>query len=139
MITAPDKKRGAIMADLMPDMTPLLDVMFMLIVFFILTANAVPYAIDVSLPQDENAVTRSITDPDITSVTLLPGTQGWKINEASYKDKTRFQIDLRQKTAENKRVIIIGDKNVSMDKLLSLLSFLRAQNIEAADIVMERP
>ena len=48
MIEIPAQKRGGIIHDLMPDLTPLLDVMFMLIVFFILTANAVPYALDVN-------------------------------------------------------------------------------------------
>jgi len=69
MIEIPASKRGNIVSDLMPDLTPLLDVMFMLIVFFLLTANAVPYALDVNLPQDDEAVTQAVEDPDMLSVT----------------------------------------------------------------------
>ena len=70
MIEIPAQKRGGIIHDLMPDLTPLLDVMFMLIVFFILTANAVPYALDVNLPEDAEEVTQAVTDSDILTISL---------------------------------------------------------------------
>ena len=122
----------------MPDLTPLLDVMFMLIVFFLLTANAVPYALDVNLPQDDEEVTQAVEDPDMLSITLLPQEEGWKINQISYQEEQEFKDALKEKTQDNKKVIIIGDKDVSMQKLLTVMAFLRKNNIEAADIVMEK-
>ena len=138
MIELPESKRGNIVSDLMPDLTPLLDVMFMLIVFFLLTANAVPYALDVNLPEDNEEITQAVEDPNMLSVTLLPNALGWKINEVSYKDENKFKGDLKTKAKNNKKIIIIGDKDVSMDKLLQLMVFLRKSNIETADIVMEK-
>jgi len=138
MIEIPASKRGNIVTDLMPDLTPLLDVMFMLIVFFILTANAVPYALDVNLPEDSEAVAQAVEDPDMLSVTLLPGEGGWKINEATYQTEHAFKEALSGKTQDSKQVIIIGDQDVSMQKLLAVMVFLRKHNIEAADIVMEK-
>lgn len=138
MIEIPADKRGNIVTDLMPDLTPLLDVMFMLIVFFLLTANAVPYALDVNLPQDSEEITQAVEDPDMLSVTLLPDQNGWKINEVSYQKEQEFKEALKIKAQDNKKVIIIGDKEVSMEKLLMVMAFLRKHNIEAADIVMEK-
>lgn len=138
MIDIPDHKRGNIAADLMPDFTPLLDVMFMLIVFFLLTANAVPYAMDVNLPSDPEQVTHAVEDPDMLSVTLLADDAGWKINDMRYDDESAFKNALKQKAQHNKKVIIIGDKTVSMEKLLNVMAFLRKNEIEAADIVMEK-
>ena len=138
MIEIPASKRGNIVSDLMPDLTPLLDVMFMLIVFFLLTANAVPYALDVNLPQDDEAVTQAVEDPDMLSVTLLPDDDGWKINQTEYQTEKDFKAALKTQTIDNKKIIIIGDKDVSMQKLLTVMSFLRKHNIEAADIVMDR-
>lgn len=138
MIEIPASKRGNIITDLMPDLTPLLDVMFMLIVFFLLTANAVPYALDVNLPQDAEEVTQAVEDPNMLSVTLLPGEDGWKINEISYQDERAFKEALQIRARDNKQVVIIGDKDVSMQKLLTVMAFLRKHNIEAADIVMEK-
>jgi len=138
MIEIPTQKRAGIIHDLMPDLTPLLDVMFMLIVFFILTANAVPYAMDINLPEDTEEVTQSVTDDDYLNISLLPQEQGWKINDTHYKVETQFKQDLKEQIEGNKKVIITGDKDVSMQKLLSLMTFLRKNNIETADIVMER-
>ncbi len=138
MIEIPASKRGDIITDLLPDLTPLLDVMFMLIVFFLLTANAVPYALDVNLPEDAEAVSQAVEDPDMLSVTLLPGEDGWKINETFYNEEQAFKKALKAQVQDNKQIIIIGDKDVSMQKLLSVMAFLRKHNIEAADIVMEQ-
>ena len=138
MIEIPASKRGNVIHDLMPDLTPLLDVMFMLIVFFLLTANAVPYALDVTLPEDSEAVTQAIEDPDMLSITLLPDERGWKINNAIYDTEKEFKVALKSQAQDNKQVVIIGDKEVSMQKLLSVMAFLRKHNIEAADIVMEQ-
>jgi len=138
MIEIPAGKRGNIVSDLMPDLTPLLDVMFMLIVFFLLTANAVPYALDVALPEDTEAVSQAVKDPDMLSITLLPDDKGWKINDAVFDAEKDFKQALKEKAQDNKKVIIMGDKEVSMQKLLTVMAFLRKHNIEAADIVMEQ-
>lgn len=138
MIEIPQSKRESIISDLMPDFTPLIDVMFMLIVFFILTANSVPYALDVALPNDSDAVTQAVEDPDMVSITLLNEDGGWKINDVVFKNENDFKDALKAKTADNKKVIIIGDKSVSMEKLLNVMTFLRKHNIEAAEIVMDK-
>lgn len=138
MIKISASKRGSIVTDLMPDLTPLLDVMFMLIVFFILTSNAVPFALDVNLPHDSEAVTQAVEDPDLLSLTLLPDDGGWKINDVLYSDEPSFKEALANQAKDNKEVIIVGDKDVSMQKLLSVMAFLRKNDIEAADIVMEK-
>lgn len=138
MIEIPDSQRGNIITDLMPDLTPLLDVMFMLIIFFILTANAVPYSLDVNLPEDAEEVTQAIEDPTMLSVTLLPNDDGWKINDVLYQEEEKFKDALKALTLEKKQVIIVGDKDVSMEKLLTVMAFLRKHNIEAADIMMDR-
>jgi biopolymer transport protein ExbD len=137
MIEIPATKRGNIIGDLMPDLTPLLDVMFMLIVFFLLTANAVPYALDVNLPEDNEKVTQAIEDPTLLSVTLLPDEQGWKINNTTYTTEIAFKDALSEKVLNSGKVVIMGDKDASMNKLLQLMTFLRKHNIEAADIVMQ--
>lgn len=122
----------------MPDLTPLLDVMFMLIVFFLLTANAAPYALDVNLPEDSEAVSRAVEDPEMLSITLLADKQGWRINNETFESESSFKRTLKTKAKQDDKVIIIGDKEASMQKLMSVLAFLRKNEIEAADIVMEQ-
>ena len=138
MIELPESNRSAIAADLLPDLTPLLDVMFMLLLFFILTANAVPFAMDVTVPKDEDQVTAAVEDPDLLAVTLLPGNKGWKINDESFTEKDVFKRRLTGMIQTDRTVVIIGDKDASMEKLLNVMTLLRKHNVTAADIVMER-
>lgn len=138
MIETPQSKRESILSDLMPDFTPLIDVMFMLIVFFILTANAVPYALDVNLPEDSENITQAVEDPEMLSITLLAENGGWKINEDVFNNKDQFQTALEIVTQDTKKVIIIGDKDVPMQKLLDVMVFLRKHNIETTDIMMDQ-
>jgi len=138
MIEVPNSNRESIISDLMPDLTPLLDVMFMLLIFFILTANAVPYALDVNLPEDNEDVTQAIKDPTMLSITLLPNDKGWKIDETLYPTEEAFKAALLGQIKSKKQVVIVGDKDVSMNTLLNVMAFLRKHNIEAADIVMEK-
>lgn len=138
MIEIPQSKREGIIADLMPDFTPLIDVMFMLIVFFILTANSVPYALDVNLPDDSEEVTQAVEDPDMLSITLLAAEGGWKINDVAFHNESDFKAALKTKTQDRKKVVIMGDQDVSMQKLLNVMAFLRKHNIQAADIMMEK-
>ncbi len=138
MIEIPQSKRGNIVTDLMPDLTPLLDVMFMLIVFFILTANSVPYALDVNLPEDDESVVEAVEDPEMLSVTLLADGAGWKINDLVFENEGAFKEALILKLEKNTKILIIGDKDVSMQTLLSVMTFLRKNNIQTADIVMDQ-
>lgn len=138
MIHAQQPKRGNIITDLMPDLTPLLDVMFMLILFFILTANAVPFTLDVHLPEDDEEVSQAIDEQQWLRVTLLPQGQGWKIDDQLYAQESAFKEALKAKATSDQKVLILGDKEVSMQTLLSLMVFLRKHQIEMADIVMEQ-
>ena len=141
MIKLPNSDRDGILGDLMPDLTPLLDVMFMLIVFLILTANAVPFAVDVELPDDKNSVSSAVDEQRLIRLTLLPDEQGWKLDDNTFNNEEAMQAALVKtyQADKQKRVIIMGEKSVSMQKLLNVITFLRTQNIQAADIVVNRP
>jgi biopolymer transport protein ExbD len=141
MIRIPDSDREGILGDWLPDLTPLLDVMFMLIVFLILTANAVPFAVDVALPSDEQAVSRAVEEDKTLTLTLLPEGEGWQLNQQNYFDETAMQQALLAEYRKHKeqRIIIAGEKSVSMQKLLNAITFLRKHQIQTADILVKQP
>lgn len=140
MIRLPDSDREGILGDLLPDLTPLLDVMFMLIVFLILTANSVPFAVDVALPSDKQSISTAVEEEKTITLTLLPEKQGWKINQESFTDEAQMHRALLEKYKQNadQHIIIAGEKSVSMQKLLNAITFLRKQNIQTADILVEQ-
>lgn len=144
MIRLSDSRREQIITDLMPDLTPLLDVMFMLIVFLILTANSVAFTFDIALPKDTEKVATALQESEVIKVQLLPGASqedmGWKIGERSFPDKEAFQQALLALHTQqpDRKVIILGEPDTPMQRLLSVLTFLRKHAIPTADIVMEQ-
>ena len=141
MIKAKTNRRSGIVSDIMPDLTSLIDVMFMLVLFLILTANTASYVISVDVPTDKDAVSEVVKDDEVIAVTLLPDNGGWLIGSQEFKQEDAFheallaQIDPKN---EKQKVAIIGDKTVSMQKLVDMMTFLQKNNVPMADIAVER-
>lgn len=131
--------REEIISDLVPDLTPLLDVMFMLIVFLVLTTNTMQQVFDVTLPEDQDGVTELLSEQETIKVTIFPESGQWGINEQKYSDYDGFKRALlvQHQAQPMQKIIIYGDQSVTIERLMKLLTFLRSQNIETADIVME--
>lgn len=132
-------KRKEIISDLLPDLTPLIDVMFMLIVFLILTTNATQQIFDVSLPENKENNLPLISNDDAIIVTIFANNK-WAINEQEFDNFNDLKSNLLEiyNSSNNKKLLIYGDKMVTMDKLMDMLTFMRSNNIEAADIVMNK-
>lgn len=138
MIRVPDSDRKNLINDLLPDLTPLLDIVFMLIVFLILTINTSLYSLEVNVPKDQDAVSQAVTDDKSISVHLLAKGKGWKINESTYLEEEEFRKDLAKIATAEYSVMIISDKNAPVEKLVSLLTFLEKKKISKANIMVER-
>ena len=134
-----DSQREGIISDLVPDLTPLLDVMFMLIVFLVLTTNTMQQVFDVTLPEDKDDTLEVLTENNTIKITIFAEDKAWAIDEQKFKDFEQFKkalVQLYNKSSE-KKVVVYGDKAATIDRLMSLLTFLRSKGIETADIVME--
>lgn len=132
-------ERDGIISDLAPDLTPLLDVMFMLIIFLVLTTNTIEQVFDVKLPEDKQNVTEGLTEQDLIKITIFDEGNIWAIDDEKFSDFEEFQqliVKVHSEKPEHD-IIIYSDKNSTIDRLMKLLTFLRSENIETADIVME--
>ncbi len=126
-------------SSLLPDLTPLLDVIFIVMVFLMLTANVAPQVLKVDLPKDSSASTETLTDPKTIGVNLLQGEKGWAIDGQTFDSWEAFSTTLKQQVAAvpNQPLMIAGDRSVPMERLVQLMIFLQNNNITAARIQME--
>ena len=126
-------------ASLLPDLTPLLDVVFIVLVFLLFTANSVPLTLPVDLPETERAVSQQLDKPDAIGVNLFAEGASWALEGEKYDGWNEFSSALQQKVeAEPERAVVIaGDRAVPMEKLVQLMQFLQQNNIAAAQILME--
>ena len=121
-----------------PDMTALLDVIFILLVFLLLTANTVPEVLEVTLPQDSEAQAQSIVMDKQITVALLADGDRWGVGSVEYASWNEFERALLSKIASTQEpeIIMSGDKDVSLEKTLKLFSWLQKHNLTAAQIMM---
>ena len=66
-----------------PDLTPLLDVVFIVMVFLLFTANAQTLSLPVNLPQATQQEASISNEPKTLTVSILDEEQAWAIGEGN--------------------------------------------------------
>jgi biopolymer transport protein ExbD len=124
--------------DMALDLTPMLDIIFMLLVFLVLTTNVLQHAVEVTLPNGEAA---SVTAPENDEIVLtLHADSHWQIGEetfATWEDaREALAADLTQ--PETQRIVIAGDRAATLQGFAAALSFLRARGVTDINLLMEQ-
>ncbi len=121
-----------------PDLTAMLDVIFMLLVFFILTANSVEYALTLDLPEKGADLATPVGNQETITLTLFLDEERWAVEDQllnSWEMVEKTIIETRNERPDV-NVIIAGDRRVAMERLLQVLAFLQREGIDAAEIMM---
>lgn len=121
-----------------PDLTPLLDIIFIVMVFLLLTATVKLQSLEVSLPSAE---TESISDVESKSLTvnILEEAPYWGLDGKSYSSWEDFtqalltQVNLKPEF----QVVIASDKSAEIQHMVKLLAFLQDNKIKATQILMD--
>lgn len=122
-----------------PDLLPLLDILFMLIVFFLLTANSVQQVLELDLPTEGAEQATSIVDEKPIMLHLFSGNARWQVGDQSFDqwgDVEQLLLNIFRQD-DNQQVIIVGDRNAPMERILQVLAFLKRENHSAAQILMK--
>ncbi|MFZ8864557.1 MAG: biopolymer transporter ExbD [Rickettsiales bacterium] len=139
MIKVKQSERAEIFNDFIPDLTPLLDVLFILIFFLILTTNTLPYKIDLELPQDKEDVAEVSNQPNNLIIKILAENKGWFIAEQKFVDFANFKNNLISNYQKNQQqVVIMSEPQVAVEQFIDLLLFLQKNNIQTADILVQK-
>lgn len=122
-----------------PDLTTLLDVIFLLLVFFILTANSVEHALELDLPKQGADQAKPVKNQETITLTLFPDEERWAVEGQTLDhweivEKTIIETWNERPDAD---VIIAGDRGVTLERLLQALAFLQREGIDTAQILME--
>jgi len=113
------------------DITPLLDVMFMLIIFFVITTSFARGEITVSLPGGQgNRIEGEITILNVErdGRLVINGT------EVASADLVNAALQSEQ---SGRRFVIAGDRTVPYGVIASILELLRAAGVSTATLAIE--
>lgn len=128
-----------------PDLTPMLDIIFIVMVFLLLTANVSVQTLNVDIPKTQESNTLSRPDKPVISVGILNasedgnGTDKWAVDGKKFNDWVLFTDALLKARREtpDKPIVIAADKKADVESMLNLLAFMQKHQISATNIVME--
>jgi len=141
MIKVPETSTdGDGFAGLAADLTPLVDVLFVLLVFFVLTANAAQVALDLNLPNKGAEAAKPLNQKNKVVVAIFAKDEKWAVDGTEFTDwkQTKAAIEVAYREKPKARFVIAGDRKVSLERFLQALSLLRTLGLKQTDIVMEQ-
>ncbi len=122
---------------LTPDLTPLLDIIFIVMVFLMLTAAVKLDSLDVALPSTDSHAVAEVDKQSIT-VNILKNEPYWAINGQTYIDWENFTLALLEESKSTDKPIVIGaEKTANIQSLVQLLGFLQENGIQATQLLTE--
>lgn len=110
------------------DITSLIDVLFMLIIFFVLTASFLQGSIEIDLPEGE---AQRISERDPVVVTVTGGAILWA-GEAVSRDSLPALV--AKAIAESDDILIAGEKSAPYGDVADLLDEMRVLGVESVGL-----
>ncbi|MDD7805505.1 MAG: biopolymer transporter ExbD [Endozoicomonas sp. (ex Botrylloides leachii)] len=123
----------------LPDLTPLLDVVFIVMIFLLFTANVQTLSIPVKLPQATQAEAMVAQQPKTLTVSILAEGSPWAISKKRFDSWAVFSQSLLKQVKDKPdvTVLIAGDKTAPLGHLVKLMMFLGQHKIKAAQVLMK--
>ena len=117
------------------DLTPMLDVVFILLIFFIVTSVFVTEAgIEVTRPE---ASTVDPTSGDLILISVGPNGDIWIDGDQIDPRFIRSRFELRLADAPNSAIIIQADESANNEQVMLILQAAREANIDNVSISAE--
>ena len=111
------------------DITPLIDVLFMLIIFFVLTASFVQGKLGVQLPSGEGS------SADTQGAVIVTVAADRKIFWDG-REVTREELKKLAAESKGREMLVAGDEKVPYGDIAGLLSLLRKEGVTSAGLML---
>jgi len=125
---------------LLPDMTALLDVIFILLIFMMLTANVAPHALELDLPKlaapaialEANNLTVGISEQGVFSIDGQRHLD-WQDFQLALQDQIQQRQQLRGSAPQ---LLVAADKDVALHNFVKLAGWLSEKGQSVAELVV---
>lgn len=126
--------------NILPDLTPLLDIIFIVMVFLLLSASVQLQSLDVQLPkiEKEAQLNNEIQKKQIM-INIFSRKPYWALEGEKYVNWAEFKKALLSRVANKttEGVLIGSDKSAHVQQLLQLFAFLQENKIQATQVLMQ--
>jgi biopolymer transport protein ExbD len=127
--------KGSLKADI--NVTPLVDVMLVLLIIMMLIAPMLQQGVPVTLPQAANTADKPETQ-DQTVVAVDANKQMYLNGIRIREEELTTQIVQLMENKKEKVVLIKGDKDAPYASIMAAMDRLRAANVENIGLITER-
>ena len=133
-----NRKKSHVAEDIFIDMTPMIDVTFILLLFFILTANVAQSVYPIKVPTADKSLENLTPQQDPLKITIFKG-ETFAVGSEKYHTKEALRkhlIKVIEKDPQRK-ITVIPDEKSESGSLIWLLTFFEGNKIENVDILVE--
>ena len=138
IITATNaSSQQSLLHELAPDLTPLLDIVFILLVFFMLSAGVALQSVDIKLP---TGVAEALSPlPSSPHLVLEIQRHSYVLGGRNMSQFSELKEAVSTAVAmqPDREFIIAGDREIAISRLLKVLTYLQSQGIASANILMQ--
>ena len=129
----------AAQSNLLPDLTPLLDVIFIVLVFFLLTAQTPLLELPLQLPQSREALPTASAGNGERMQLQLSAEGAWRFNGVQQANFSRLRTELTAAfVADNTVGLDLAlDRQAPLSAFLDLMALLQQQGIQDSRILLE--
>lgn len=121
-----------------PNLTPLIDIVFLLLVFFMLTAHFVKdQSLDIALPEADSA--ENLEEQGALEIEINSKSEILVDKKTINPAELEATIQQAFQGRTNKQVILRGDKNSKLDLTVQVMDAARKAGAESLDIITSQP
>ena len=117
------------------DMTPMIDIVFQLLIFFLLTSIYAKPVLPVSLPEASSAVVSE--EPELT-VSINSGRQLYLNNRPIPDNRFRSEIEAALENRKEKSIHLMADKSVDFGRVIDIMDRAKQAGVEDISVVTEK-
>ena len=121
------------------DLTPMIDVLFMLLIFMVLTANSAQVAITGSLPSTEESGLPAPEQGRKIDLTIQSGAEPYIVDGQAFADwdQARTVLEELMATGVHTGISLMVDPAVPVQRLVDAMAYSQSKGISETDIVLE--
>ena len=130
--------KGLTVSHKTPNLTPLIDIVFLLLVFFMLTAHFVKdQSLDIALPEASSAV--NLEEQAALEIVINNKGEILIAKQIIKSDELDAVLQQSLQGRSNKQVVLRGDKNSKLDLTVKIMDAARKAGAESLDIITNLP
>jgi biopolymer transport protein ExbD len=123
------------------DLTAMTDIIFILLIFFVLTSNVAQNVFDLEIPKADEGYAEEQKERQLEDIKITIFKNGeFAIGENKIQDYKIFKNEIKKiaKQGKERQFILIIESSLPVQNLMELLTFFKSEKITNVDILLQK-